>query len=111
MIVPSLSFGLAFHLSWVCLAKADNKLHIAANAEHHHMQADTDVSFFCKQACLDCHPRLAKQWRQYWVAFEFNPSFPKVNGLLHAEPTFGRATHSAGNTNGHFSGHSLFFMQ
>lgn len=39
MIVPGLSFGIAFHLSWVGLAQADNTHGVSAKTKHPHMQA------------------------------------------------------------------------
>src|SRR5665811_768980 len=44
MIVPGLSFGIVFHLSWVGLAQADNTHSVNAKAKHHHMQTVADLA-------------------------------------------------------------------
>jgi hypothetical protein len=62
MKVPGLSFGIALHLSWVGLAKADNTHYIAANAEHQHMQAVTDVAFCFKAWLGILFPRILSNY-------------------------------------------------
>jgi len=48
MIVPDLCFGIAFHLSRIGLAKANDTHRVGAKAENHHMHAVIDVALCFK---------------------------------------------------------------
>lgn len=44
MMVPGLSFGIIFHLSWIGTAQADNPDSVGVKVIHHDMQPITDIA-------------------------------------------------------------------
>jgi hypothetical protein len=62
IIVPGLSFGIAFHLSWVGLEKAYYTHRIGAKAENHHMQAVSDTPFGFKAWLGIWFPRILSSY-------------------------------------------------